>query len=273
MADDDMSTEEATSILANFGATVQGDSPMLTEATELDAEALKPAITIPSLEERLLAAPSTVPPRANPIDPETGKPKRGRPRKAPETTTRKATAPTRKRAAPKAAEPEDTRTAKEKSDAIRARAEDLTVQVADTINDNLMLLLTSIGVPAQLLYKPGQEPRVAQTSNKYTPLGNSIAMSAQQADVIGHFLAHLETTDQGQRVTGVVGQGKMPLFMYGLLSVGAVVQYTNGLAKMYKNISPYLEQYKAQQLTQQVNEQRNQEQEEQTTTGGKQVIR
>jgi hypothetical protein len=267
-----MDEKEATDILAGFGATVQGDSPILTEPTELDAEATKPAITIPSLEERLRAAPSSVRPGVNPIDPDTGKPKRGRPRKA---AAPKAEAPSRgkSRTSKPDDKPEDTRTPREKAEAIKARSEELTVQVADTINDNLMLLLTSVGVPAALLYKPGQEPQVAQTSNKYTPLGNSIAMSAQQADVIGHFLAHLEQTDQGQRVTAVAGQGKAPLLVYGLLSVGAVVQYTNGLAKMYKNIAPYLEQYKAQQLTQQVNEQRNQEQEQQTNPEGRQVIR
>lgn len=272
-----MDEKEATETLAGFGMTVQGDSAVINEPTELDAEATKPAITIPSLEDRLRNAPQTVSTRAmtggtNPIDPDTGKPKRGRPRKEAETTERKPAPPRRRTTAKKDEPPQDTRTAKEKADAIKARADDLTSQVADTINDNLMLLLTSLGVPPALLYKPGEEPKVAQQSNKYTPLGNQIAMSAHQADVIGHFLAHLETTDQGQKITGIAGQGKLPLIMYGLLSVGAVVQYTSGLAKMYQTMAPYLEQYKAQQLTQQVNQQRN-EAEEPDPTGGRQVIR
>jgi hypothetical protein len=273
MADDKMTEEEAVSVLASFGATVQSDNPILTESTELDAEATKPAISIPSLEERLRAAPATFKAGTNPIDPETGKPKRGRPRKA---AAEKAPAKPRVVGTPsKPIKPDeiDTRTPQEKAEAIRARADELTSRVADTINDNLMLLLTSMGVPSALLYKPGMEPKVTQTANKFTPLGNQIAMSAQQADVIGHFLAHLEQTDQGQRVTSFTGQGKLPLVMYGLLSVGAVVQYTQGLAKMYNTLQPYLEQYKAQQLAQQTNEQRNQEQEQQSNPEGRQVIR
>ena len=56
----------------------------------------------------------------------------------------------------------------------------------------------------------------------------------------------------------MTGVGKGPLVVYGVLSLAAVIQYTQGLAKMYKTIEPMLAAHRDAMIKQQEQQQPNQ---------------
>ena len=234
----------------------QATSPIITTPVVLDDEALK-STSFPWLEDADKPTAGTI----------VNRPKKEVPLSSP--TKARATTPTKPRGRPPGSKNKpkdgvkpqvvpDLDELRKKAEAISARSDELAVKVADTINENLMLLLTSLGTPASFLYLPGQEPKTAASNSKYTELGNSIALSPHQANIIGHFLAHLEQTDTGQKVGSMTGVGKGPLVVYGVLSRAAVIQYTQGLAKMYKTIEPMLAAHRDAMIKQQEQQQPNQ---------------
>lgn len=123
------------------------------------------------------------------------------------------------------------------------RGEYLGVKVAETVNDNLMLLLMSAGVPTELLYKAGRAP--VKADSPYTDLAQMITMSTMQANLIGRFLAEVEATDTGAKLTSAGADGKGPLIIYGVLAGASVVQWGRSLAQAYKQLEPILEAYRA----------------------------
>lgn len=143
-------------------------------------------------------------------------------------------------------------TPEQKREHKRHRAEELSDKVADAVNENIMLLLISMGAPPELLYKPGHIPAKVTEHSKYTPIGAQLTLDKMQSNILGHFLAELEATDMGGKAAGIATDGKGPLVIYGILSVATVLQYGKGLMEAYANFKPLLEQYEAQQrVTQQ----------------------
>lgn len=136
-----------------------------------------------------------------------------------------------------------------------ARAEELAAKVGDTINDNIMLILSSMGVPSHLLYQPGKEPQQQAANNKYTQMGNMVAISPMQANLYGKFLAEAEATDLGKKLTGTAGPSNGPLVIYGLLSLAATVQYVKSLQQFSQRLKPLLDAY-AEQMRQQAEQAR-----------------
>lgn len=138
-----------------------------------------------------------------------------------------------------------------KKRARESRANDISAKIQEDLNDGIMMLLVSMGVPAELLYKEGYVPEHQVKASKFTPLASNVVVGPLQANVYGKFLAALEDTETGRKVTGNTSTGNGPLIVYGLLSIAASVQYVQGLSQFTKNISPILEAYKAAQLTEQ----------------------
>lgn len=238
----DMTEEEAMAILG---------SPIVTEPVVLDDAALKP-MTIPSLEDRLKEANAnggnTPPRRRSP-----GRPK-GSVKKPPagRGATIDTTASEKKDDDTPGMDPAEKKALKD------ARAAQLAQATLDAINDNFFMILMSMGVPDQLLYQPGQAPvQVKAESNKYTALGATMAVNPAMAKNIGHFLAELEQTDIGQKVTGATGGGNGPIIVYGLLSLFSTVQYVQGLSRTYKELAPLLQAYRAQQMQDEAKKQRS----------------
>ena len=224
---------------------------------DMPPEALAPALTEGSLADRFKAAPKTEV-AANPTQPR----KRGRPpgSKNKATLAREAQEGVRKGdavsgskivAPPPKIKKDDGLTSEQRVQNKLARADELASKVADTINDNLLLLLMSMGAPTELLYKPGMEPKRVKDDGKYTEFAQSLTLSPMQANIIGRFLAELEATDAGGKIGTVASDGKGPLIVYGVLSFAAAIQYGKTLKDAYDKFEPLLTQYRASQLVNQ----------------------
>jgi hypothetical protein len=218
----------------------------------LPAEALTPA-KVPTLEERMAAAPKTDAPVTTPR-------KRGRPpgsknkatlqreAEGKATTTREPSGARMVTPPPKPPKPDDGLTPQQRHEHKLQRAAELSEKVADAINDNILLVLMSMGMEPDLLYMPGMAPQQVQVNNKYTPLARMLTIQPMQANTIGRFLAELEETETGGKVTGAVSDGKGPLILYGILSLASVVQYGKNLKDAYEKFEPLLTAYRAQQV-------------------------
>lgn len=153
-------------------------------------------------------------------------------------------------------------TPQEKRELIEARASELQEKIADGINETIMLALTSFGLPSELLYKPGQAPQQIQESQKYTDLAKELIVSPNQARYWGRFLAELENTEQGKKVSAATGGGNGPLLIFGALSLLTGVQYIQNASNAFKNLKPYMDQYKAMQAIAEANARQMREQAE-----------
>ena len=146
---------------------------------------------------------------------------------------------------PRGDKPEQpTETVDQRRRRMAARADYLATKVGDTINDNLMLLLMSMGMPAEMIYKPGYIPKGA-TSDKYTDAAMMLTLGPQQTNILGHFLAAVENTDTGGKISGAVTDGNGPLIIYGILSAAVMVQWGKNLMDAYRKFEPLLTQYNA----------------------------
>ena len=67
------------------------------------------------------------------------------------------------------------------------------------------------------------------------------------ANVWGRFIAEMEATEQGGKLTGLATDGKGPLILYGILSLAGAVQWGKNLMDAYSKFEPLLKAYQAQQ--------------------------
>jgi len=129
--------------------------------------------------------------------------------------------------------------AREKLAKKKARAVEIEVKIREDLNDFIMSTLISVGVPVDALYKPGMAPVPKRNNaNKYTDLGNILAVSDMQASVWARFAAEVEATDSGKKVSSVVsGDSKIPLVIYGLGSLVMGVQYIRSVLPVIQRIA------------------------------------
>jgi|SRR6185312_7080406 len=132
-----------------------------------------------------------------------------------------------------------------------ARANEWTERISEEFNDNILLALISMGVPPSLLYKKGHEPSFVTENGKYTPLGAKIVLNPQQIKHYAKFITELEGTSIGTKFMSSSGSGKAGLYLEGLLSLGATVQYLQGVKEAWASLGPMLQVYRAAMLQQQ----------------------
>lgn len=230
----------------------QSETPVVSSPTILNEEALR-TVDQSDLYKRMLSEAATIAPAAE----QPGARRRGRPKGSRNKATlereaagiskppggARMVAPPGGRSSSNATD--DERTPEQIKEAKAKRVEELTEKIADGINDNLMLLLTSAGVPPTLLYRPGFEPRKVSSNGKFTDFAGNITVSPMQANIYARFLTEAETLPSVQKVVGNTGQGNGPLVLYGLLSVAASIQYVQGLQKFVKELKPLLEAKRA----------------------------
>ena len=243
----------------------QSDTPVVQQPMVLDEEALKPV----DLMSRMMAEAKIAAPAEQAGPKRRGRPPGSRNRSTieaeqavlgrPPSGSRMVSPPSRS----DKTKPDDELTAEQKRELKLKRAADLSDQISSTVNDNLMLMLTSMGVPSQLLYKPGREPKRVTEDSKYTELAGNICLSPMQAGIFGRFAAEFEATEYGKKVSSTTSTGNGALYLYGLLALGAGVQYVQGLQKFYSQMKPLLEAYQANIRQQQASQQQPVE-----TTGG-----
>lgn len=208
-----------------------------------------------SLEERLKERAKQGPP----IDVPDGTPKRGRGRPAgsrnkPKGITPDMVIPAGQRGSnqdrdktPEQIEAEQ----KRKADAKKKRASELERQIITEFNEQLMGVFMMMGIPAQVLYKPGQAPKEAPINTPYSDIGNMVAIGPMQAKTWARFFAELEATDTGGKArAAIVGDSKIPLVVSGVLAAGTAFQYLTQVKKTFDTLAPMIEQYKAYQKQQ-----------------------
>lgn len=207
---------------------------------DLSAEALTAHVS--TLQERIASATS---PDVTKVAGER-KPTRGRP---PKSTSGRITPPPRP---PKPTQPQIP--PEEQARLKKLRAEEIGGKIATEINDNLMTLLMAAGLPVNMLYKKGMEPKSAPKDSPYTDLGEMFALGPMQTQSIGRFIAEFEGTEMGKKTSGAVGaNSNIPLVLYGLLSIGAMGQYVQNLSKAVPRIKQMMDAQKRyeQQLAEQ----------------------
>ncbi len=63
--------------------------------------------------------------------------------------------------------------------------EDLATKIVEDLNEGIIEALTTVGIPAEFLYKNGKAP-IPTVSSKYTDLGNMLCVSPLQANWMAH---------------------------------------------------------------------------------------
>jgi hypothetical protein len=128
-----------------------------------------------------------------------------------------------------------------------AKTEAYTAQIVQGFNDQILMVLVSVGVPPQALFLDGKGPKPQNFRNDLTAVGNRVAIQPSQAHAIASFLTELEFTDTGSRLAKSVGSGNGAMALKGLLAFAATVQYLQGLNSFRKEIEPLLQQLRQQQ--------------------------
>lgn len=241
----------------------QSTNPALTSPTVLDAEALK-SVDVTNLD-RLKAI---YPKLADSQEPKKmGRPKGSKNKTTVEreattvsSTTRDARTPTQRMMgtrAPSSGDKSDL-TPQQKQANKAARTEEIADKISVSFNSNIAMVLGSMGMPTNFIYKPGREPKRVADSSPYTEFVGQILISPGQATIWAKFLTELEQTELAKKFSGTgEGNSNIALLSYGALSLLAGMQYIQGLNKFYSEMKPMLEQMKAMKEEQANRENRN----------------
>lgn len=241
----------------------QSTNPAITTPVALDGEALK-STDVSNLD------------RLNAIYPKLAKATgttEAKPRGRPKGSKNKSTL---EREASQVSSPRDTRTATQRmygsrqsatndkkddlTPAQRAaakhdRVEEIADKISEGFNSNVAMILASMGVPSEAIYKPGREPKRVADSSPYTEFVGQVLISPGQAEIWAKFLTELEQTDLAKKFAGTgEGNSNVAMILYGVLSIAAGFQYIQGLNNFYKQMKPFLDQMQAMKQEQQVKE-------------------
>lgn len=119
---------------------------------------------------------------------------------------------------------------------VKKAAVDYQNLIVEELNENILSVFMGLGIPSNMLYKPGHEPSAQVSSNKYTELGAKLVLNPSQAKVLGRFAAELAATKSGETAAAMVQNNTAMLVVYGLLSVGAGFQYLSGVKQVIDNV-------------------------------------
>lgn len=211
---------------------VQSTSPIITKPEVLTSEALRPAST-----DDIMAA----------LDAATGPTAR-----TASTTRRRGRPPGSKNRTPlqKAADSDPELAEKLKKDAEReakkARAETIEKQVYGELNDSIMtLLIGTFNLNPDMIYLPGKGPVVQKKDERFTDLGNALAIPPNLAHSIGRLAAELEGTGVGQTVSGIGQNSNVGLIVAGGMTAFGIFQYARNLQNVFEKLKPILDARKA----------------------------
>lgn len=248
--------------------TVQATNPAITGPVTLDSEALK-STDVSNLD------------RLNAIYPKLAKATGGdgsKPRGRPKGSKNKSTL---EREASQVSSPRDTRTPtqrmygsrqasstttpkadeltpQQRSAAKHARVNEIADKISEGFNDNIAMVLSSMGMPTEAIYKPGREPKRVADSSPYTEFVGQILISPGQAEMWAKFLTELEQTELAKKLTGSAeGNSNVAMLVYGAGSILMAMQYLQGVSTFYKQMKPLLDQMKAMKLEQEAKENSN----------------
>lgn len=121
----------------------------------------------------------------------------------------------------------------------QTKVNEYTEKIINEGNEYIMSMLIGSGVPAKMIYREGMAP-VQVVNEHYTEFGNRIAVKPMQARAVAAFLADLEGTDSGQKVTSAFAGGGIGLAFKGIVAGAAVFSYARGLYQIQQQLAPML---------------------------------
>lgn len=139
-----------------------------------------------------------------------------------------------------------------KRNAKKQKVDDYTNKVINEFNDQIMLWLLGAGVPSAVLYQDGQAP-VQIVNNKYTEVGNLLAIKPIQARAFSRLIVEAEYSERGIQVANAMAGSTVGLVITGLVAIAMGIQYGRQLTVAMAKIQPLIEAkrqadaYKAQQ--------------------------
>ncbi|MEM0142901.1 MAG: hypothetical protein QXL94_02970 [Candidatus Parvarchaeum sp.] len=128
----------------------------------------------------------------------------------------------------------------DKNAKIKARQEAYSKMITDDFNDYVMSALITIGIPAEYIYKEGKAPIAIASYDKYTDLGNALAIKPVQAKVIANFMAAVENTDGTSKYVEKYTNGRAAIALKGLLAIGATGIYLGQINKVMVKLMPFI---------------------------------
>lgn len=214
---------------------VQGTSPLIKEPEVLSAEALRPAS-----DDDIFAALDRV--ATNKVTP-TRRP-RGRPPGSKNKTPAQKLAESNPEAAKVLEE-------SQKREAKKARAGEIEKQIYGELNDQLMtLLIGSLNINPDWIYLPGKGPVIQKKDERFTELGNMLAIPPNLAHSVARLASELETTGVGQSVSGVAQNSNVGLIVAGAMTLFGTFQYVKTLSNTFEKLKPLLDAKKAYEASQ-----------------------
>ncbi len=114
----------------------------------------------------------------------------------------------------------------------KAQVEEVTRKILEDFNDAIIEGISTIGVPAEFLYKSGRSP-VRIVNTQYTDLANMLCINPMQANWMAHAYIELAEVPAIKKLIGEGGEKEGPSYIWmglGLLGLGSyVVQMTKAI--------------------------------------------
>lgn len=126
--------------------------------------------------------------------------------------------------------------AKAKAASIKADTEEMAQWIGEELNDYIMQALITGGVPATMLYKDGHIPKALANNDKYTELGNMLAIPPNLAESAARLAAEVKATDGGSKVAAATGNGRAGLVVAGIGTLFGTVTYARRVNDVVKRL-------------------------------------
>ena len=134
--------------------------------------------------------------------------------------------------------------AREKAAAIKADTEQMAHWISEELNDYLMQAIITAGIPATMLYRDGHVPKAIANNDKYTELGNALAIPPTLAQSAARLAAEAKATDSGSKLAVATGNGRAGLVVAGIGTLFGTVTYArrvNDVLKRFKQVAELAE--------------------------------
>jgi hypothetical protein len=116
-------------------------------------------------------------------------------------------------------------------------------QVQTELNEGILMLLVSAGVPPELLYKV--PPETIEDTSNYQPLAKRIVFSKVEANILGRAASEIESSQWGAGISSkLVGDSPLPMIISSVLGVAVLVNHVKNVLQLRDELAPFLEAYK-----------------------------
>lgn len=127
---------------------------------------------------------------------------------------------------------------KAKREARKRKEDELTEKIVNDFNEKIISTLYKFGVPAELLYAPGQEPKINQAPDKYVGLGKDLAIPMELASSTATLVVRLQESEKFSKYTKGVGGSldTVEILFAGLTFAMSGMAYVQNLSRVAATI-------------------------------------